>query len=224
MKDIKLVLTFCLAVLFMGAITAQNITDNNGRAPGEKPTIIVKEDNIQNTPQTDEPVSDADIPGSYPDNSGASEWTFPTDLDELSEEMSVKEIAEKLGSMEEQLQAFKLQNEQLQLENRTIKKSLNNCCDASKLGLAYEDAYLLQNAPNPFSQATVLSYFIPQKSEKARLEVCNTEGKILEQFVINNKGLGTIDLEAQALPMGTYIYSLYIEDKIIDSKVMVITK
>ena len=226
-KNIKLISIIFLAVLFFQPAFGQSI-DQEGRAPGFKRSPVQKEVKSDAKTKAVFGVDVADVPGSFGARSGAStvgeDIVFPSDFDALVDEVSSVETAERLAQLEEELKKLAAFNEQLRLENRTIKKSLSNCCSSATVGLSTKDAYLLQNAPNPFKQATVVNYFIPDGAKEARLEIRDVKGELKESIAIEHGGFGNIDLEAQKLQTGTYVYSLYIGEEIIDTKVMVITQ
>lgn len=77
------------------------------------------------------------------------------------------------------------------------------------------ESELFQNTPNPFSDNTVIKYVIPQDAQNANLLIYDMNGKQIEQFVLTQKGMGSIVLEGSHLEAGMYLYSL-----IVDSKVM----
>ena len=53
-----------------------------------------------------------------------------------------------MAVLEAELQALRTKNETLELENRTIRKGMSNCCTDATFDLTLEQSFLLQNAPN----------------------------------------------------------------------------
>jgi flagellar hook assembly protein FlgD len=86
------------------------------------------------------------------------------------------------------------------------------------------DASLEQNAPNPFNQSTVINYYLPQKTRSAVMNITDINGKIIKTVALTEKGKGQVRLEAGLLTAGTYQYSLIINEKLVDTKKMVLTK
>jgi flagellar hook assembly protein FlgD len=82
---------------------------------------------------------------------------------------------------------------------------------------------LKQNAPNPFSNSTVISYYIPDNAGYAQIKITDIRGSLIKTFNAVN-GEGQINIGSSALPAGTYNYTLYARNKKIDTKQMVITK
>lgn len=85
-------------------------------------------------------------------------------------------------------------------------------------------ARLEQNAPNPFNNATLIRYNIPADVQNAQITITDIKGTTLKAIPLNNKGTGQVSIAAGTLMSGTYIYSLVVDGKKIDSKQMVLTK
>ena len=85
------------------------------------------------------------------------------------------------------------------------------------------ESELFQNTPNPFSDNTVIKYVIPQDAQNANLLIYDMNGKQIEQFVLTQKGMGSIVLEVSHLEAGMYLYSLIVDSKVIDVKRMILT-
>lgn len=85
------------------------------------------------------------------------------------------------------------------------------------------ESELFQNTPNPFSDNTVIKYVIPQDVQNANLLIYDMNGKQIEQFVLTQKGMGSIVLEGSHLEAGMYLYSLIVDSKVIDVKRMILT-
>jgi hypothetical protein len=231
MKKIKFLSILVFQLFLFQAVNGQSAaTDENGRPLGSQPVPSEKAPVATAATTTTPEVftgNDQDIPGSNP-NQDVSDWVFPGDLDVLNEELSAgsglsADVGSRLAQMEVKLNELLLYNEQLRLENRMIRKSMEDCCSANGLGLTNADAYLMQNAPNPFSQSSKVSYFVPKEAQNARLEISHIGGELIQSFDIEKGGAGSINIEGLDLKAGTYIYSLFIGNDLIDSKVMIFT-
>ena len=66
-------------------------------------------------------------------------------------------------------------------------------------------------------------YVIPQDAQNANLLIYDMNGKQIEQFVLTQKGMGSIVLEGSHLEAGMYLYSLIVDSKVIDVKRMILT-
>lgn len=112
----------------------------------------------------------------------------------------------------------------LTLEDRLAKiESTLKITPSSSLTLS--DASIAQNAPNPFKGNTVISYNLPQQGlTNAQIIVYDANGKSIKTFNLAGQGRGTVNVNANALPAGTYQYTLLVNGKIIETKKMVLTK
>src|SRR5450432_3351636 len=90
--------------------------------------------------------------------------------------------------------------------------------------VSFSDASLGQNMPNPFAGTTSINYSIPQNFGRAKLEVSDMSGRIIKTVMINNSGRGNLSVDASGLSSGVYNYTLYVDEKMISSKQMVLTK
>ena len=87
-----------------------------------------------------------------------------------------------------------------------------------------EEAVLYQNIPNPFSANTEISCEIPTKFTSAFIYVYNMQGVELMSFPVAQTGYSTVTVYASALPAGMYLYTLVVNNQIIDTKRMILTK
>jgi hypothetical protein len=83
---------------------------------------------------------------------------------------------------------------------------------------------LEQNMPNPFNQSTIIRYTLPAKFISAQIIIADQSGKVLKQVNISTAGSGMLNVQAESLSAGTYNYSLFIDDRLIDTKKMVLTR
>jgi len=91
--------------------------------------------------------------------------------------------------------------------------------------LLADGASLQQNIPNPFNQSTVIRYTLPQTCNSAQIVMTNTAGRIVRQIPVSGSGeAGSITIEAGSLSAGIYYYSLYADNRLIDTKKMLLTE
>lgn len=81
-----------------------------------------------------------------------------------------------------------------------------------------------QNKPNPFLHNTQVDYMIPKEIKTATIQICMANGKVVERLTIPKRGVGTLNINAQAYPSGTYFYSLIIDGQIVATKQMLLAK
>lgn len=104
-------------------------------------------------------------------------------------------------------------------KNKTnLKNSLTN------EEMIFDNAKLFDNVPNPFSLNTEIKFEIPQNSTSARLIIHDMNGAELRSFDINQKGFGSIIINGSELRAGIYLYTLLVDNNIIDTKRMLLTK
>ena len=85
-------------------------------------------------------------------------------------------------------------------------------------------AVLYQNTPNPFSSATVIEYYIPDSATEANLFIFTLNGELLETYPVTAFGYGNVSIDGTTLDAGMYLYSLVVDEQIIDTKRMILTK
>jgi hypothetical protein len=87
--------------------------------------------------------------------------------------------------------------------------------------LTDSDIILSQNMPNPFTEKTIINYFIPDHVTDAKLIFYNSVGKVIKTVVITERGEGSISILAHELSSGIYTYSIIADGRLIDTKQMV---
>jgi hypothetical protein len=111
-----------------------------------------------------------------------------------------------------------------QKNNQQIKQQLT--IDLSDIHAIILD----QNSPNPFAEKTKISWNIPAESVSsatlfdAKLFFYDRNGSIINSIKIEQTGYGELTVYASNLNNGTYTYSLIVDGKLIDSKIMVKTQ
>jgi hypothetical protein len=111
-----------------------------------------------------------------------------------------------------------------------FEKSLAECCSNYQSGTSGTGSipapsatpYLEQNQPNPFNQNTTIKYYIPSMAKDALITITTLSGQKLNTFKIDQTGYGQVIISGGTLANGTYLYQLFIDDKLIDSKQMIL--
>lgn len=106
------------------------------------------------------------------------------------------------------------------LEN--LLSDLANKEEANDNVISNSTAVLQQNAPNPFSDRTTISYELPSNVRNASLVVYDLNGKEMQNFAITGKGNITID--ASGLEDGTYIYAIVSNGQTLARQKMIVQK
>lgn len=81
---------------------------------------------------------------------------------------------------------------------------------------------LSQNAPNPFNGATSINYVIPQDAKAAKINIYDMNGQLLRKETITHLGNGTLKVNADNIPSGTYTYNLVVDGKVIGTNKMIL--
>ncbi len=126
------------------------------------------------------------------------------------------------GMQEQQSVIEELQHQIDQLQNQ-LQNLSGNRNPATNGASTASSAYLLQNAPNPFTQNTIVRCFIPSAVKQAKLEVYNAGGQLIKSYAVAN-GMNNITIDSGILPAGDYLYILFADGKKVDTKKMVIMK
>lgn len=121
------------------------------------------------------------------------------------------------GIQEQQLLIDSLENELREVKskiinlNQTTSNSLNN------------SNVLYQNAPNPFNERTTISFSLDEKNfRSATIAIFDMNGILIKQYPIKEAGNGSIEINANELKAGMYIYTLIVNQKEIDTKRMIL--
>lgn len=128
---------------------------------------------------------------------------------------------------------YELRNEVAELRY-VVNVLLDNCCKDITIPPYYRDTTnnnsiqqlptLYQNTPNPFTSNTEISCDIPAMNTSAFIYIYNLQGVELMSFPIIQIGYSTVYVYASTLPAGMYLYTLVVDNVIIDTKRMILTK
>jgi len=114
-----------------------------------------------------------------------------------------------------------------------IYEQLQKCCGIKggsgfplpeELQPLEDEAILYQNAPNPFTSNTEISYYLPETTTQAILYIYNLQGIELQSYLLTETGFHTVTISGSELPAGMYLYTLVVNNQIIDTKRMILTK
>ena len=88
--------------------------------------------------------------------------------------------------------------------------------------LSDDDVIVLnQNVPNPFSEQTSITFYIPEGIGVARILFYNSKNQLIKISEITARGEGRLKVYANDLSTGMYTYSLVADGKIVDTKKMI---
>jgi ribosomal protein L32E len=96
----------------------------------------------------------------------------------------------------------------------SVQRPVTSVADAPKLE---------QNIPNPFHENTTIKYYLPSGMRTASIIITDLSGVQMKQFDLSGgKGFGQVLISGGAFAAGTYIYTLTVDGKVVDSKRMVL--
>jgi hypothetical protein len=129
---------------------------------------------------------------------------------------------EELKSEIEELRGFKTDVEQLKamVNNLLVSKGTGS----NNTSVRVSPAYLVANAPNPFTASTVIRYHIPENAASAKIVITNMKGQVMKTIMLNGKGDGQLTLNTGTLAQGSYNYSLWLGNEQVDTKQMLIVR
>jgi len=81
-----------------------------------------------------------------------------------------------------------------------------------------------QNKPNPFSESTVITLSIPEKTQKANIFIYDMSGKQVQAIPVNERGETNITVYASDLSAGMYIYTLVVDGKVAVTRKMIVSE
>jgi hypothetical protein len=83
---------------------------------------------------------------------------------------------------------------------------------------------LYENKPEPFTDDTYISFYIPFETNEAEIIFANDSGVTLRKFAVNKRGTGTLHVFGSNLTNGVYSYTLYADGIPSETKTMVCSK
>lgn len=170
------------------------------------------------------------VPKNPTDNYSIAYGQFVPSIVKATQEQQelIKKLEAENTEQNRKLTAMLQENQELRGELAEIRKMLSQVLDGkgpSEVGqtIQLEGAHLLQNVPNPFAEATFIEYFLPDNIDEAQIQVTDMAGRVLKLETVQQTGYGRLKLQAQALPAGSYAYSLIVDGKLVATKQMVVT-
>jgi len=143
-------------------------------------------------------------------------------VQELSAQNDAKDAT--VDSLQDEVNQMKVQVEELTaLVNHLLDSKVTTSASSVKSS-AITEARMEQNYPNPFNQTTVIGYTLPQSFRTAMIVVTDRTGKIFKQIPVSGSGQGSVTFNTGSLNSGSYNYSLYVDNTLIDTKKMVLSK
>ncbi|HYF29998.1 MAG TPA: tail fiber domain-containing protein [Chitinophagaceae bacterium] len=86
-----------------------------------------------------------------------------------------------------------------------------------------QGAYLAEAVPNPANASTTIRYALPDNAQKASIQIFDATGNKVLQYN-NIKGESQIVVNSAQLAAGTYVYTLYISGRAVQTNKFVVAK
>jgi len=155
----------------------------------------------------------------------------------IEQDEQIRTLVAENQILKAELEAERNRNDQQQTKLEAIEAALaSQGIDLSdtqpantSIGIQAQDdnPRLEQNTPNPFSYFTSIAYYLPRNTQTATLVIQDISGKtIAKRDLPNQQGVGRVqvNVEDAQLQKGTFTYSLYINQQLIDTKKMLLAK
>ncbi len=144
--------------------------------------------------------------------------------DQLRQTISAQQ--QVIGDQQQQINDLSAKLDAVLNQMSAFEESLSQCCTQSghtQRGSNDDLPQLEQNVPNPFSSSTYIKFYVPMASKSAHIVISDSKGAAVMQFDNLETGFGTVTIGAGELASGTYRYTLVIDERLVDTKTMVLT-
>lgn len=142
-----------------------------------------------------------------------------------------QEQEEILNNLQNEVEQIRAENEWLREQVESLSAAMNDGTNPNNLksqhgaeGNTENRPALYQNNPNPFTQETRIHYFLPESSGNATLIIYNLQGQEMASYSLKQKGEQDCVIQGSELMAGMYVYTLIVDNKIVDTKRMILTK
>lgn len=138
-------------------------------------------------------------------------------------------LADAIKDLNDKIFTLKDESEELKKENAELKKTINDIyamlAKNSDVSSFSNKNRLLSSVPNPspLMSSTKIEY-IWEAGQTAIITVSSMDGKLIQKLPLTTKGHATVALNTSGVAAGTYSYQLYVDNKLIDSKLMVLSR
>jgi len=138
---------------------------------------------------------------------------------------AVQELSQKSDDKDKAIAALKQQVDELtDLVNKLLEKETMTSLRDDLVASTF-NASLEQNYPNPFNQSTIIQYILPPKFHSAKIVITDISGRVCKQMPITGgPGAGKVTIKAGSLFAGVFYYSLYVDNTLVETKKMILTK
>ena len=127
----------------------------------------------------------------------------------------IKQLSKKVNQLAEQVNGV----------SKSFKKADDESLNQKTATLSNEDsdqAMLLQNRPNPYSNESVIPYYLPENAQNVNILITNSQGQMLKRIPLEGTGKGELTLQTADLNKGQYQYTLIIDGRQIQTRKMIV--
>jgi hypothetical protein len=117
-----------------------------------------------------------------------------------------------------------LKNEIAELKGTSAKKAKAGTTAVEDNVSDVDMVRMDQNKPNPFSESTVITLNIPEKTQKANIFIYDMSGKQVQSIVVSERGETNITVYASDLTAGMYIYTFIVDGKVCVTRKMIVSE
>lgn len=136
---------------------------------------------------------------------------------------SVQELSKLNNEKDSVITTLQSEVDHIKIELENLKAMIQSS-DVSHTSTSISSASISQNIPNPFNNTTTIDYRLPNQFSNAQIIIFDQGGKALKKITLSKKGAGTISVDALMLTSGTYNYSLVVDNKLFETKQMVLIR
>jgi len=146
------------------------------------------------------------------------------------QQVIIEEVAQENEELVDENQSLRSELDELKDRMNRFEQDLQSCCFSSESSQVSgandtDKAELGQNIPNPFSQSTIIQYYLPEGTVSAIIRVTDMEGSPVEDIQLGAQvGANQVEFRTQSLAAGTYLYSLFVDGKFVSTKKMMIAR
>ncbi len=136
---------------------------------------------------------------------------------------AMQEQQQQINQKDEQLQSLQKQLDDLKNQVLVLSQSKSLALTNQSVNPARNNIYLDQNTPNPAKNNTIISYRLPAAVQHAAIAVYDVNGKQMKYVSLTNNN-GNITVSTAGMSAGSYVYSLVVNNNIIESRSMQVSK
>lgn len=144
----------------------------------------------------------------------------------MNYQMLIPVLTQGIKEQQEQMDDLRSKYQALQQAYQDVRDQLNELREAVP-GMEEDnqhDIWLDQNAPNPFTESTRITYRLPAGVRSARLFITAPNGQLIREIALDNLRYGAATIEANSLSAGLYQYSLWVDGQLVQTRQMLLTK